>query len=82
MLKMARSIRTYFYLKQQGLRNNENYEKQIYIILKDWHPPPPPLKVEEQITLFEKLLKIKQQKLLIQSQKINLSNKPQSNIGY
>jgi hypothetical protein len=63
---MARSIRTLFYLKQQDSRHNENYNKQIYIKQKNWHPPPAPLNVEDKITLFEKLLKAKQQKLLTQ----------------
>jgi hypothetical protein len=71
---MARSIRTLFYLKQQDSRHNESFNKQIYIKLKNWHPPPAPLNVEDKITHFEKLLKVKQQKLLIQMQKINLSN--------
>jgi hypothetical protein len=71
---MARSIRTHFYLKQQNSNSEESYEKQIYVKLKNWHPPPAPLEVENQITVFEKLLKDKQQKLIACNQKINLNN--------
>jgi len=74
MLRMARSIRTHFYLKQQNFNSDENYDKQIYVKLKNWHPPPAPLEVENQITTFEKLLKDRQQKLVTRNQKINLNN--------
>jgi hypothetical protein len=74
MLRMARSIRTHFYLKQQNSNSEENYDKQIYVKLKNWHPPPAPLEVENQITAFEKLLKDKRQKIIECSQKINLNN--------
>jgi hypothetical protein len=74
MLRMARSIRTHFYLKQQNSNSEENYDKQIFVKLKNWHPPPAPLEVENQITVFEKLLKDRQQKLVARNQKINLNN--------
>jgi len=35
-------------------RPNQTYIPQIYIKLKDWHPPPASLNTENRITLFEK----------------------------
>jgi hypothetical protein len=49
---MARYIRASFYIKQQGLHNNENYDKQIYVKLKNWHPSPATLEVEDKITAY------------------------------
>jgi hypothetical protein len=59
VLRMARSIRTTFFLKQHNLDNNNNYEKQIYIKNTNWHPPPAPLHIENKISSFEKLLREK-----------------------
>jgi hypothetical protein len=42
VLKMARSIRTKHYLKENGLNDNKDYEKQIYITHLNWQPPPAP----------------------------------------
>jgi hypothetical protein len=74
MLRMVQSIRTHFYLKQRNPNSEESYEKQIYVKLKNWHPPSAPLEVENQITVFEKLLKDEQQKLIACNRKINLNN--------
>jgi len=64
VLKMARSIRIRYFLKQQGLTNDDDYAKQIYICNSNWHPPPAPLHIEEHITSFEKALKSKQQEIV------------------
>ncbi len=63
ILRMARSIRINSYLKEQGLNDNAEYHKQIYICNNNWHPPPASILIEEQITKFEKLLKAKQHEL-------------------
>ena len=48
-------------MKQYLLDNphwpNQIYIPQIYIKLKDWHPPPTSLNTENHITLFEKNLR-------------------------
>jgi hypothetical protein len=74
MLKMARSIRTLFYLKQHGIIQEGDYKKQIYVSLKNWHPPPAPLEIEEKMTTFEKLLKRKQEHLSTKNKKTKLTN--------
>ncbi len=71
MLKMACSIRTFFYLKQHGIIQEGDYKKQIYVSLKNWHPPPAPLEIEEKMTTFEKLLKRKQEHLSTKNKKLN-----------
>jgi hypothetical protein len=61
MLKMTRAIRSTFYLKHSQVQNpDDSYEKQIYVKIKNWDPPPAPLEIEEKITSFEKELKAKQ----------------------
>jgi hypothetical protein len=52
--KLAYSIRTKQYLLDNPHRPNQTYIPQIYIKLKDWHPPPASLNTENRITLFEK----------------------------
>jgi hypothetical protein len=64
ILKMARSIRISFFLQEHNLPVCGDYEKQIYVRNKNWHPPPASLLIEDKITEFEKLLKEKQQKLI------------------
>jgi len=54
---MARSIRTRYYLKELNIDNSADYEKQIYLKNKGWHPPPAPLHIEDKLTMFEKTLK-------------------------
>jgi len=71
---MARAIRTLYYLRQHGMKNSNEYEKQIYIQNKQWHPPPVPLEIEEGITKFEKILKEKQKHLLNKTKNMNLTN--------
>jgi hypothetical protein len=74
MLKLARSIRTNYFLSQHGSLGDKNYEKQINIHNKQWHPPPAPLEIEEKLTDFQKLLKKKQQELVSKTKSLNLSN--------
>jgi hypothetical protein len=74
VLQMARSIRTSYYLEQQGMHSEVNYEKQIYVKLRNWHPPPAPIETEDKITSFEKQLKEKQLKLQEKHKKNNLIN--------
>jgi hypothetical protein len=74
MLKMARSIRTLYYLKQHNANHNSDYEKQIYVQNRQWHPPPAPLQVEEKLSTFEKLLKAKQEELQRKYRNKNLAN--------
>jgi hypothetical protein len=74
MLKMARSIRTSFYLKQHGIIQEGDYKKQIYVSLKNWLPPPAPLEIEEKMTTFEKLLKRKQEHPSTKNKKNKLTN--------
>ena len=57
VLQMARSIRTRYYLKELNIDNSADYEKQIYLKDKGWHPPPAPLHIEDKLTMFEKTLK-------------------------
>ena len=71
---MARSIRTSYYLEQRGIHSDENYKKQIYVKLRNWHPPPAPIETEDKITSFEKQLKEKQLKLQEKHKKNNLIN--------
>jgi mRNA-degrading endonuclease RelE of RelBE toxin-antitoxin system len=74
MLRIARAIRTMYYLKQSGANKNNDYEKQIYIQNKQWHPPPAPLEIEKKMTEFEKILKKKQQELINKLNNTNLNN--------
>ncbi len=74
VLRMARSIRTMYFLKQNGIGGNDSYDKQIYIQNKQWHPPPAPLNIEEKITEFEKILKAKQLQLIKKHKNLNLTN--------
>jgi hypothetical protein len=43
VLRLARFIRTNFYLKEHNLDGNSDYKRQIYIKDTSWHPPPAPL---------------------------------------
>ncbi|MFN9982928.1 MAG: hypothetical protein ACK53Y_23570, partial [bacterium] len=74
MLRLARSIRTQYYLKENGTANDSTYEKQIYVRNANWHPPPAPWTIEEKLTDFEKALKQKHQNLLYKHQKTNITN--------
>jgi hypothetical protein len=74
VLRLARSIRTNFYLKEHNLDNSNDYEKQIYIKNVNWHPPPAPLHIEEKLSAFEKLLKEKHSKLTNASKQRSLLN--------
>jgi hypothetical protein len=74
VLRMARSIRTSYFLKQHNLHANSNYEKQIYVKNLNWHPPPAPLRIKEKISSFEKLLKEKHAKLATKNRQRNLLN--------
>lgn len=71
---MARSIRTKYFLKEHGMDNSNNYEKQIYIKNKNWHPPPAHIQIENAITNFEKMLKSKQQIAISQAKKQTMTN--------
>jgi hypothetical protein len=64
ILRMARSIRTRYYLVKYNLLGDSKYEKQIYKRNLNWHPPPGPLIIEEKLTEFEKSLKFSQQKII------------------
>jgi hypothetical protein len=66
---MAYTIRTNYYLKELGIPDGQNYEKQIYMKNKYWNPPPAPLTIENKITEFEKEIKHKQQLLAPKHQK-------------
>jgi hypothetical protein len=72
--RMARSIRTTFYLKSIGHPTDREYAKQIYVNIKNWNPPPAPLIVEEKLTEFEKELKNRHQQLLLKYRHRNLRN--------
>jgi hypothetical protein len=74
VLKLARSIRTRHYLMENGLNDNKDYEKQIYITNTNWHPPPAPWDVEQKITDFEKALKQKQQLLEDKYKNLKVTN--------
>jgi hypothetical protein len=54
---MAKTIRTKHFLSENGIIDNNSYEKQIYIKNSAWNPPPAPLSIENKITEFEKYLK-------------------------
>jgi hypothetical protein len=74
ILKMANSIRTKYFLDANNTSTNADYIKQIYKRNTTWHPPPAPNLIEEKITLFEKSIKSKQQKLIEKNNKLNNSN--------
>jgi hypothetical protein len=74
ILRLARSIRTNFYLKEHNLDCNSDYEKQIYIKNTNWHPPPAPLHIEDKISDFEKLLKEKHFNLINKYKQHSLLN--------
>jgi hypothetical protein len=74
MLKLARSIRTNYFLKQNNLSDGNICEKQIYICNKQWHPPPAPPEIEESLTVFEKLLKKKHLEYTTRNKGFNLIN--------
>ncbi len=67
--KMAYTIRTKYYLKELGIPDGQDYEKQIYMKNKYWNPPPAPLTFKNKITEFEKEIKHKQQLLATKNQK-------------
>jgi hypothetical protein len=71
---MARSIRTRYYLKELNIDNSADYEKQIYLKNKSWHPPPAPLHIEDKLTMFEKSLKERQQQLITRNTKRTMTN--------
>jgi hypothetical protein len=71
--KMAYSIRTRCFLMEHGNSNKSNYIKQIYIRNPNWNPPPAPIRIEDSITNFEKLLKASHYKLSRKHHKVNLS---------
>jgi hypothetical protein len=79
---MAHSIRTKFQLQSLGLTedSNSNYNKQIYIKNRNWHPNPAPSPIEDQITNFDKALRQQLQTLILKHKKTNLRNltRPQS----
>jgi len=64
ILRLARSIRTKYYLAEHNLLNESDYNKQIYKKNQTWQPPPAPLYIEDKITEFEKALKSFQQKII------------------
>lgn len=76
MLKLARSIRTKYYLAKNTTGNSLEYEKQIYKKNLNWNPPPAPLIIEDKITEFEKAIKSFQKKL---SDKYNSLKSPNLN---
>jgi hypothetical protein len=76
MLKLARSIRTKYYLAKITTGNSLEYEKQIYKKNLNWNPPPAPLIIEDEITEFEKAIKSFQKKL---SDKYNSLKSPNLN---
>jgi hypothetical protein len=72
---MAYSIRTRHFLQESnGLTDNNNYIKQLYTENKTWDPPPATNTIENNITLFEKLMKKAHAKLVSKHGKTNLSN--------
>jgi len=71
---MARSIRTHYFLQENGSANASQYIKQLYVKNSNWHPPPAPINVEDKITEFEKALKVKHNHLTAKHKRINLSN--------
>jgi hypothetical protein len=54
ILRIAHSIQTTFYLKQNNLNHNSQYEKQIYLKNNSWNPPPAPPHIEDKFSSFEK----------------------------
>jgi hypothetical protein len=74
VLKIARSIRIKYFLDQNGLGNDEEYNRQIYINNIGWHPPPAPLNIENHITNFEKALKLKQQEVMSKNKNRSFPN--------
>jgi hypothetical protein len=71
---MANSICTKYFLDANNTSAGSDYIKQLYKRNTTWHPPPAPNFIEEKITLFEKSIKFKQQKLIEKNNKINNSN--------
>jgi hypothetical protein len=70
ILQLAYSIRTRHNLKSTSA-GEDAYIPQIYVKNKTWNPPPASVKIENQLTLFEKALK---KELTIQSSKLNGTN--------
>jgi hypothetical protein len=77
MLRMARSIRTQYYLQENGIDNASQYEKQIYVKNLNWHPPPAPLLIENKMTDFEKALRNRHQALTEKTKKSTCLISPQ-----
>ena len=77
MLKLARSIRTKYYLAKITTGNSLEYEKQIYKKNLNWNPPPAPLIIEDKITEFEKAIKSFQKKKNIRQIQQSKITKPQ-----
>lgn len=74
ILKMANSIRTKYFLDSNGTTTGSEYIKQIYKRNTTWHPPPAPNLIEEKITIFEKSIKCKLQKLIDKNNQTNYPN--------
>jgi hypothetical protein len=74
VLLMAKTIRTKHFLSENGIIDNNSYEKQIYIKNPTWNPPPAPLPIENKITEFEKYLKSYHQHLTQKFKRNKLSN--------
>jgi hypothetical protein len=71
---MAKTIRTKHFLSENGIIDNNSYEKQIYIKNPTWNPPPAPLPIENKITEFEKYLKSYHQHLTQKFKRNKLTN--------
>jgi hypothetical protein len=72
---MAYSIRTRHYLQENnGISNNSEYIKQLYLRNKNWDPPPASNIIEDSITSFEKSMKNAHAKLSTKLRKTLLSN--------
>jgi len=79
-LKLAYSVRTKHYLLTNSVSQDSEYIKQLYKKNKHWDPPPATSAIENKITLFEKTLKMEQNRLLKKLKKTNLSNLTPSQI--
>lgn len=73
-LQMAKTIRTRFFLRDNGITESSTYEKQIYIKNMAWNPPPAPLHIEDKITEFEKSLRNLHQQLTAKHKHNKLTN--------
>jgi len=71
---MAKTIRTKHFLSENGIIDNNSYEKQIYVKNSTWNPPPAPISIENKITEFEKYLKSYHQQLIQKFKHKKLTN--------